>query len=61
MRKNEYRQEHHYTADERDRDRWCDNVAQHSVYYNMPRNEREKAARMFGPNWASILSGCGDQ
>lgn len=39
----------------------ADNVAQHSRFYNLSKKERIKAASKLGPNWASILSGMGDQ
>jgi hypothetical protein len=43
------------------RDRWADNVAPHSRHYDAPREDRERLAGMFGPNWASVMAGHGDQ
>lgn len=39
----------------------ADNVASWSPLSSKSFEERRKAAEMFGPNWASILSGHGDQ
>ena len=39
----------------------CDRVSPYSRFSQWDENRRENAARMFGPNWASVLSGMGDQ
>ena len=41
--------------------RMAGNVAPHVRHYNWTLEQRINAAKSFGPNWASILNGCGDQ
>jgi hypothetical protein len=41
--------------------KFADNVADWSPLSRKPLEWRLKAAENFGPNWASIMSGCGDQ
>ncbi len=40
---------------------YADNVAKHSRHYNLPYPQRQALGERLGPNWASILAGCGDQ
>lgn len=41
--------------------RMADNVSPHVRHHSWTLEQRINAARNFGPNWASILNGCGDQ
>jgi len=42
-------------------DTYEDNVAPHSHLYDLPVEKRRELSQKFGPNWASIMSGLGDQ
>lgn len=46
---------------EADLQRMADNVVEWSALSRKTHAERVELARQFGPNWASVLSGCGDQ
>lgn len=39
----------------------ADRVASWSKFSQLPYESRLANAKAYGPNWASILSGCGDQ
>lgn len=39
----------------------ADNVSPHVHQFYWPRERRERAAELLGPNWACILNGLGDQ
>lgn len=41
--------------------RMANNYASWTRFANWSHERRVEAARKYGPNWASILSGCGDQ
>lgn len=49
------------TRNEDDVRRMADNVAEWHSLAKKPLSERIELARTFGPNWASIMSGLGDQ
>lgn len=43
------------------RENWHNNVAPHSKHWNASESERRSLADKFGPNWASVAAGLGDQ
>lgn len=43
------------------RNNWHNNVAPHSAHWNSSESDRRKMADKFGPNWASVMAGLGDQ
>lgn len=43
-----------------DKSKWKDNCLPH-IKEGMSEEEREMASEKLGPNWASVMSGCGDQ
>jgi len=50
------------TMSEEEKDRvHANNYASHTRFSNWTQEQRERAARNLGPNWASVLSGMGDQ
>jgi len=49
-----------YTFNEHDRAQWYNNCLP-EIATAMSEEERRKAADAFGPNWATIMSGLGDQ
>lgn len=49
-----------FTYNEEDKSKWKNNCRP-DIGLAIPEEQREKLADSFGPNWASIISGCGDQ
>lgn len=43
------------------REQWHNNVSPHVEMYYWPEQKRRRCADKLGPNWASVMSGIGDQ